>query len=81
MRYNDVRNGTHVADEVIDKYKKAWNKAGMVQPDGLFADWIMIKQQFVVPPKDASHGSIPPREIGFTAWYVQAVAFFTVFID
>ena len=58
MRYNDVRDGTNVAGEVIEKYKKAWDKKGMVTPNGLYIDWIYMNQ-------DQTAG---PSCICFTAW-------------
>ncbi|POR32378.1 Uncharacterized protein TPAR_07413 [Tolypocladium paradoxum] len=58
MRYNDVRDGTNVAGEVVEKYKSAWDKRGMVAPNGLYIDWLYFNQDEAVPPSD----------ICFTAW-------------
>ncbi|KAH6613841.1 hypothetical protein C7974DRAFT_437228 [Boeremia exigua] len=58
MRYNDVRDGTNTVDGVIRQYKAAWEEKGMILDDGLFPDWLMIKQDQIVPAKD----------LGFTAW-------------
>ncbi|KAL6702394.1 hypothetical protein ACN47E_002199 [Coniothyrium glycines] len=58
MRYNDVRDGTTVADEVVAKYKATWEKRGMVTPSGLYPDWVYYKQ-------DKPAG---PSCICFTAW-------------
>ncbi|OCT49381.1 hypothetical protein CLCR_04700 [Cladophialophora carrionii] len=58
MRYNDSRDGTNKVDEILTKYKAAWDKKGMVSADGLFVDMWMVKQDFIVPPQD----------IGWTAW-------------
>lgn len=58
MRYNDVRDGTNVAGEVIEKYRKAWDKKGMVAPDGLYVDWLYFNQDKTVAPSG----------IIFTAW-------------
>lgn len=64
MRINDVRNGTHVADEVLAKYKAAWQKKGMMGKDGLLRDAYRIKQD---SPVDAF-------DIGFPAWAAAHMA-------
>lgn len=69
MRYNDVRDGTNIVSGVLEKYKAAWDAKGMVQPDGLFVDWLLVKQQLSWPPL-IQFGAGLPREIGFTAWYI-----------
>ncbi|TVY82804.1 Linalool dehydratase/isomerase [Lachnellula suecica] len=58
MRYKDIRDGTHVAEEVLAKYQKSWNKKGMVSPDGLLVDWFMVEQKTTTPARD----------VAFTAW-------------
>ncbi|KAI9695668.1 MAG: hypothetical protein M1836_006120 [Candelina mexicana] len=58
MRYNDVRDGTDVAGEVIEKYRKAWDEKGMVAPNGLYVDWWYMNQDKTAAPSD----------IVFTAW-------------
>lgn len=58
MRYNDVRDGKNLVDEVLEKYKAAWDKKGMVTEGGLFVDWWTVKQD---QTKVAS-------DVGFTAW-------------
>ena len=58
MRYNDIRDGTDVASEVIEKYRKAWDEKGMVTPSGLYVDWWYENQ-------DRPAG---PTCICFTAW-------------
>jgi hypothetical protein len=30
MRYNDVRNGPKIVDEVLEKYTAAWKAKGMI---------------------------------------------------
>lgn len=57
-RYNDVRNGTKVIDDVLPKYKAAWAKQGMVSDNGLFRRCYLTKQDMVVVSD----------EIGHTAW-------------
>ncbi len=58
MRYNDVRNGTDKGAEALVKYQQAWDKKGMLTPEGLFVDFWMVKQDFIVPASD----------VGWTAW-------------
>ncbi|KAH0038758.1 hypothetical protein KCU78_g1428, partial [Aureobasidium melanogenum] len=58
MRLNDVRHGTSVIGDVLEKYKAAWEKKGMVGPGGLFKDMWLAKQDFTVPANDP----------GFSAW-------------
>lgn len=44
MRYNDVRDGTNVAGEVIEKYRKAWDKkAWSLLMDCTLIGYISIK--------------------------------------
>ncbi|KAM0446046.1 hypothetical protein ACHAO4_009491 [Trichoderma viride] len=64
MRVNDVRNGGNVADEVLAKYKAAWQKKGMMGKDGLLRDAYRIKQD---SPVDAF-------DIGFPAWAAAHMA-------
>ncbi|KAJ4367052.1 hypothetical protein N0V83_007582 [Neocucurbitaria cava] len=58
MRYNDVRNGTAIVDEVLEKYQAAWKEKGLVMDGGLFPDWWQVKQDQI----------FPARDVGFTAW-------------
>ncbi|KAL2127183.1 hypothetical protein VTI74DRAFT_11198 [Chaetomium olivicolor] len=58
MRYNDIRDGTNVAEEVLEKYKMAWAKKGMIAESGLYVEWYFVNQDRTAPPTD----------IYFTAW-------------
>jgi hypothetical protein len=58
MRYNDVRDGTTVAESVLKKYRAALEEKEMVSSDGLYVDWLAIRQGTVAPAKSVS----------FTAW-------------
>ncbi|KAJ7146380.1 hypothetical protein C8R44DRAFT_13492 [Mycena epipterygia] len=59
MRYNDVRNGTNIVDDVLKKYTSAWkSKQGFQQDDGLFVNWYSVKQD----------RKVPAGGLGFTAW-------------
>lgn len=58
MRYNDARDGTNVALEVLEKFKDAWAKKGMVASSGLYVDWLYMNQDKTKAPSD----------IVFTAW-------------
>ncbi|KAK5711425.1 hypothetical protein LTR15_012498 [Elasticomyces elasticus] len=59
MRYNDVRHGTHVIEDLLPRYKDSWvSKGGMVRENGLFPDAWLEKQDFVLAAQDP----------GWTAW-------------
>ena len=58
MRYNDVRHGTNVVSGVLEKYWTALQEKRMIASDGLFVDWLFVKQGF----------TLAPRGVGFTAW-------------
>ena len=58
MRYNDARDGTNIAIEVLEKFKNAWEKKGMVASNGLYVDWLYLNQDKIKAPSD----------IVFTAW-------------
>lgn len=60
MRYNDLRDDTHVAPTVLERYQEAWKTKGMFQDDGLMIDWFS-------PNQDGKTFATDP---GFTAWYV-----------
>ncbi|KAL9487933.1 hypothetical protein ACSS6W_000210 [Trichoderma asperelloides] len=64
MRINDVRDGTQVADDVLAKYKAAWQKKGMMGKDGLLRDAYRIKQ-------DSPFNAF---DIGFPAWAAAHMA-------
>jgi hypothetical protein len=57
-RYNDIRNGTKIIDDVLPKYKAAWAEKGMVSENGLFRRFYLTKQDRVVVSD----------QIGHTAW-------------
>lgn len=52
MCLNDARHGTHVVDELLVKYKAAWEKKGMVGANGLYPDAWMEKQDRLRPASD-----------------------------
>lgn len=58
MRYNDVRNGTDKIEPILERYKAAWDKKGMVTPEGLYVNWLFLRQDQLMPPTG----------IGLTAW-------------
>jgi hypothetical protein len=57
MRYNDTRNKTSIADEVIAKYRAAWaTKAnGLVADNGLFRRWYAPGQKQALDSDEISH--------------------------
>lgn len=61
MHLNDVRDGSTVGRKVLEKYKDALNKKGMVSRDDLYKDWFVVKQGQTKPAKS----------VGFTAWYAS----------
>ncbi|KAM3414385.1 hypothetical protein BST61_g11026 [Cercospora zeina] len=58
MRYNDVRHGTRVTEELLPKYLTAWEHKGMVGNGSLYPDAWLEKQDITVPA----------RGLAFTAW-------------
>ncbi|GLA13196.1 hypothetical protein AnigIFM62618_009726 [Aspergillus niger] len=58
MRLNDARDGTKVVDEVLKKYRAALEKKDMISQDGLFKDWISVKQGHTATA----------QSVGLTAW-------------
>jgi Linalool dehydratase/isomerase len=60
MRYNDIRDGTNIVEDVLNKYKAAWKSKGMIQENGLFVNWYSPNQDKVQEAPS----------IGFTAWLV-----------
>lgn len=48
IRYNDVRNGTHLFDDILPKYLAAWKRKGMLSPDGQIIHMWMVQQDKVV---------------------------------
>lgn len=58
MRYNDVRHGTNIVEGVLKKYWNALQEKQMIAPDGLYVDFLYLKQ-----------GDTKEAEgLGFTAW-------------
>lgn len=72
IRYNDVRNGTHLFDEIKPKFLAAWErKKGMLDPNGQIVHMWMVQQDEVIPA---------PTVIGsawcgayMNAWYSEFV--------
>ncbi|KAH8820731.1 hypothetical protein F5884DRAFT_866626 [Xylogone sp. PMI_703] len=58
MRYNDSTYGTNVIDEVLPKYKAAWEAKGMFAPNGLMVEFWRVKQD----------SKVPPRSLDSSAW-------------
>lgn len=50
-------------EDVLTKYRKAWDEKGMVSPSGLHVDWLFLKQD----------RAAPPTGIGFSAWYCSSI--------
>lgn len=58
MRYADVHCRTNVVDGVLEKYKAALERKGMVSGTGYFSDLWQVRQD----------RAIPAAEAAFTAW-------------
>ena len=48
MRYNDVRHGRSDVSYVIKNYQEAWEKKGMVQSDGMYINFLLMRQDHIV---------------------------------
>lgn len=60
MRYNDAIKGTKVADEVVAKFRGAWEKKGLLsQNSGLLKLLYMVRQDMAVDVEEIPH----------SAWY------------
>jgi hypothetical protein len=58
MRYNDVRDGTNVLDDVLVKYKNAIREKGLIRDSPVYSDWLFLKQG----------QAVPAQTVGFMAW-------------
>lgn len=58
LRYEDVRKGTKISEEVAKNYLAAWEELGMVQESGLLYMYFSPKQQ----------KKMQTPSIGSTAW-------------
>ena len=64
VRYNDVRHQTAVLDDVLPKYKAAWEKKGMVQENGLITlFWMKNQDKALIAP-----------DLSLTAWAATFLA-------
>ena len=60
FRYNDTTDGSYIVDEVLQNYKAAWAKKGMIGENGLF------HRNYY--PNQGTYGVA--QDVGQTAWYV-----------
>ncbi|KAL8837436.1 MAG: hypothetical protein Q9170_002520 [Blastenia crenularia] len=57
-RYNDIRNGTNIVEDVLAKYKQAWeSRGGMVSENGLFRRWYAVRQDRVLVSQQLAHSA------------------------
>ncbi|KAJ5120467.1 uncharacterized protein N7515_009855 [Penicillium bovifimosum] len=56
-RYNDVRNGTRLVDDVLRKYKAAWADKGFIGENGLFRRLYATRQKQTVDADDIGHSA------------------------
>lgn len=54
MRYADVRFGTNVTQGVLEKYKAALERKGMLRGQQYFSDMWQVKQDRVIPAGEAA---------------------------
>jgi hypothetical protein len=54
-RYNDVRDGTNVVSDVLQKYEAALKHKGMIGKDGLYASFFALKQGRAIPARQGAH--------------------------
>lgn len=58
MRYNDAVKGTKVADEVVPKFRAAWEKKGLLSKNsGLLKLLYMVKQDLAVDVEEIPHSA------------------------
>ena len=55
VRLNDVRDGKDIVSGVLEKYKSAILKNGMVNGDSLYTSFFALKQQKAIPPRHGAH--------------------------
>jgi hypothetical protein len=66
MHLNDIRDGTSIGKDILEKYKAALEKNDMVSRDDLYKDWLVLKQGRTNPAKS----------VGFTAWYSSLMSIY-----
>ena len=47
MRYNDVRHGRSDVGPVLKKYQEAWDKKGMLRPNGMYMSYFFVRQDHI----------------------------------
>ena len=55
MRLNDVRDGTNVVSGVLEKYKAAVYRNGMVNDDDLYTSYFALKQRKGIAALQGAH--------------------------
>jgi hypothetical protein len=59
MRLNDVRDGTNKIDGILENYRTALERHGMIDQAGLYTSFFALKQKKAMPARHGAH----------TAWY------------
>ncbi|KAM0420298.1 hypothetical protein ACHAPT_011959 [Fusarium lateritium] len=57
FRYNDAVDGTNNAELVVEKYRAAWAKTGLLDNNGLFKQYILSRQGRAPDSEDATHSA------------------------
>jgi hypothetical protein len=55
MRLNDVRDGTDIVPDVLEKYKAAVSQNGMVNDDDLYTSFFALKQRKAIAARQGAH--------------------------
>jgi hypothetical protein len=55
MRLNDVRDGTNILPGVLEKYKAAVSRNGMVNDDDLYTSYLALKQRKGIAALQGAH--------------------------
>ena len=55
MRLNDVRDGTNIVPGVLEKYKAAISRNGMVNDDDLYTSFFALKQRKSIAAHQGAH--------------------------
>ncbi|CZR63248.1 uncharacterized protein PAC_13145 [Phialocephala subalpina] len=73
MRYNDVVDGTKVLDEVLPKYKAAWEEKGMLSKHGLFRRNYAVRLDKVLDTDEISHSAWVMAFMPWNPEFIQSI--------
>lgn len=55
VRLNDVRDGKNTVSGILERYKAAVTKHGMINEDSLYTSFFALKQQKSIPARHGAH--------------------------